>query len=317
MTLRLSTVLAAAGAIALNAASAAGQEFPGKRLNLVTSEIGGAGDFASRLIGQGLSAAVGQPVIVENRAGLAPEHVARSAPDGYTLLHYGNTVWITPLLRATRWDALKDFSPVMLTVRAPNVLVVTPTLPVKSVRELLALAKARPGDLNYASSALGSSTHLAAELFTFMSGVNIVRINYKGVSVAINDLISGRVQLMFLAPGAVTAHIKSGKLRALAVTGTKPSALFPGLPTVAASGVPGYESAANFGLFAPAKTPAATIARLNREIARVLDTPDVKERMFNSGMEIVASSPEEFAALLRSDIAKWTKVIQKAGIRDE
>ncbi len=297
--------------------TAAGQDYPNKRLIIATSEIGGAGDFASRLIGQGLSVSLGQPVIIENRAALAPEYVAKSAPDGYTLLHYGNTVWISPLIRSARWDVLKDFAPVMLTVRSPNVVVVTPSLPVKTIRELIALAKARPGDLNYASSAIGSSTHLAAELFNVMAGVKIVRINYKGVSMGINDVISGRVQVMFLVPGAVTGHIKSGKLRALAVTGPKPSGLFPGLPTVAAAGVPGYESAANFGLFAPAKTPPAIVTRINQEIARALGGADIKEKLFNSGMEVVANSPDDFAAVLKSEISKWTKVIQKAGIGEE
>ncbi|MBI3042195.1 MAG: tripartite tricarboxylate transporter substrate binding protein [Betaproteobacteria bacterium] len=297
--------------------SAWGQNFPGKRINIATSQAGGAGDFASRLIAQGLTAAIHQPVIIENRASIAPEYVAKAPPDGYTLLLYGNTVWISPLLRPVRWDAIKDFSPVMLTVRSPNVLVVTPTLPVNSVRELIALAKARPGEMNYAASALGSSTHLAAELFTVMAGVKIVRVNYKGVSMGITDVVSGQVQVMFLSPGAVTALIKSGKLRALAVTGTGPSALFPGLPTVAASGVPGYESSAYFGLFAPAKTPAAIIARLNQEVARVLNAPGVKVKFFDAGMEIVASSPEDFAAMLKSEITKWSRIIKKAGIGDQ
>jgi tripartite-type tricarboxylate transporter receptor subunit TctC len=315
-TLRLFACTTSIAAL-LCAGAAGGQDYPAKRLNVATSEIGGAGDFASRLIGQGLSVGFGQPVIIENRPTLAPEFVAKAPPDGYTLLHYGNTVWTSPLIRSVRWDALKDFAPIMLTVRAPNVVVVTPSLPVKSVKELIALAKARPGQLNYASSTIGSSTHLAAELFNVMAGVNIVRINYKGVSMGINDLMSGRVQLMFLAPGAVTTHIKSGRLRALATTGAKPSPLFPGLPTVASSGVPGYESAASFGLFAPAKTPASIVTRLNQEAARVLGTPDVKDKLFNSGMEVVANSPENFAAFLKSEIAKWTKVVQKAGIRDE
>ena len=196
-------------------------------------------------------------------------------------------------------------------------LVVTPSLPVKSVRELVALARARPGELNYASSTTGSSTHLAAELFNAMAGVNITRINYKGVGTAITDVTSGRVQIMFLAPGAVAPFIKSGKLRALAVTGAHPSPLFPTLPTVAAAGVPGYESGAYFGLFAPVRTPAALVVRINRETANVLARTEVKEKFFNAGMEIVASSPEQFGAMLRAEIAKWSKVIKNAGIRGE
>jgi len=299
------------------AGSACGQVYPTKPVRLVTSDAGGAGDFVSRTMATGLAAALGQQIVVENRAANAAEIVAKAAPDGYTLLLYGPTVWITPLIRKASWDPLRDLAPITLTVRAPNLLVVTPSLPVKTVKDLIALARARPGELNFASSETGSSTHLAAELFKFMAGVNIVRINYKGVSMGINDLMSGRVQLMFLAPGAVTTHIKSGRLRPLAITGATPSPLFPGLPTVASSGVPGYESAASFGLFAPAKTPASIVTRLNQEVTRVLGTPDVKDKLFNSGMEVVANSPEHFAAFLKSEIAKWTKVVQKAGIRDE
>jgi len=314
MTTRLLATIAAIAAAFAFSPSAMGQDYPAKRINLATSGAGGAGDFAARVIGQGITAATRQPVIVENRPTIAPEYVAKSAPDGYTLLLYGNTVWISPLLRPVRWDAIKDFAPVMLTVRSPNVLVVTPTLPVKSVRELIALARARPGEMNYASSALGSSTHLAGELFTYMAGINIVRVHYKGVSMGITDVISGQVQVMFLAPGAVTSLIKNGKLRALAVTGTEPSALFPGLPTVATSGVPGYESSAYFGLFAPAKTPAAIVARINQEVAQALNAPEAKSKFFNAGMEIVASSPEAFAAMLNSEIAKWSTILKKVGL---
>lgn len=297
--------------------AAAPDAYPISRITILTSETGGAGDFASRLISQGLVQALGQPVIVENRSGVAPEIVAKAGPDGYTLLHYGNTAWMTPLLRTSRWDALRDFIPVSLTVRAPNVLVITPTLPVKSVKELISLAKARPGELNYASSTIGSSTHLAAEMFTYMGQLDIVRVNYKGVSIAVNDLISGRVQLMFLAPGAVQAHIKSGKLRALAVTASAPSRLFPGLPTVSESGMPGYESGASFGLFAPLRTPAAIVARLHQETSRLLETPEAAAKLLSSGMEVVASRPEEFSAWLKADISRWKTVIEKAGIRDD
>jgi tripartite-type tricarboxylate transporter receptor subunit TctC len=187
---------------------------------------------------------------------------------------------------------------------------------VKTVKELIALAKARPGDLNFASSETGSSTHLAAELFKFMTGVNIVRINYKGPSMAINDIISGRVQLMFLVASSVKAHVQSGRLRALAVTTEKPTPLFPGMPTVAAT-VPGYESAAQFGFFAPAKTPAPLVSRLNQDAVRFLNSPEAKERYFNAGMDVIANSPEQFAAMLKSETVKWTKVISAAGIREE
>lgn len=303
-------------ALMIAGVAAFGQDYPNKPLRLVTSDAGGAGDFVSRTLAQGLAAALGQQIIIENRPANAAEIVARAAPDGYTLLLYGPTVWITPLVRKSGWDVKRDLAPVSLTVRAPNLLIVTPTLPVKTVKELIALARARPGDLNFASSETGSSTHLAAELFKYVTGVNIVRINYKGPAMAINDIITGRVQMMFLAANSVKAHVKSGKLRALAVTTERPSPLFPDLPTVSAA-VPGYESAAQFGFFAPAKTPAGYINRLNEESVRFLNSAVAKERYFNAGMEIIANSPEQFADMLTADIAKWTKVIAAAGIREE
>jgi tripartite-type tricarboxylate transporter receptor subunit TctC len=302
--------------ILLSAGTALGQDYPTRPVRIVTSDIGGAGDFVTRTIGPGLHAALGQPIVVENRPANAAEVVAKAAPDGHTLLLYGPTVWITPLVRKSSWDPLRDLAPITLTVRAPNLLVVTPTLPVKTVKDLIALAKARPGDLNFASSESGSSTHLAAELFKYMTGVNIVRVNYKGPAMAINDIIGGRVELMFLAANSVRGHIKSGKLRALAVTTEKPTPLFPGMPTVSAA-VPGYESAAQFGFFAPAKTPAPLVSRLNQEVVRFLNTPETKERFFNAGMDIIANSPDQFSAMLKSETVKWTKVISVAGIREE
>jgi tripartite-type tricarboxylate transporter receptor subunit TctC len=302
--------------ILLSAGTALGQDYPTRPVRIVTSDIGGAGDFVTRTIGPGLHAALGQPIVVENRPANAAEVVAKAAPDGHTLLLYGPTVWITPLVRKSSWDPLRDLAPITLTVRAPNLLVVTPTLPVKTVKDLIALAKARPGDLNFASSESGSSTHLAAELFKYMTGVNIVRVNYKGPAMAINDIIGGRVELMFLAANSVRGHVKSGKLRALAVTTEKPTPLFPGMPTVSAA-VPGYESAAQFGFFAPAKTPAPLVSRLNQEVVRFLNTPETKERFFNAGMDIIANSPDQFSAMLKSETVKWTKVISVAGIREE
>ena len=308
--------IAGATTILCGAGACPAQDYPAKPVRLVTSDVGGAGDFVSRNLAPGLSAALGQQIIIENRPAYAAELVAKAAPDGYTVLLYGPTVWITPLVRRSGWDPLRDLAPIALTVRAPNLLVVTPSLPVKSVKELIALAKARPGELNFASSETGSSTHLAAELFKYLTGVNIVRINYKGPSMAITDIITGRVQLMFLVASSVKAHIQSGKLRALATTTEKPTTLFPGMPTVAAA-VPGYESAAQFGFFAPAKTPAAIVNRLSQETVRFLNLPETKERYFNLGMEVIASSPEQFGAMLRNETDKWTKVIKAAGIREE
>ena len=202
-------------------------------------------------------------------------------------------------------------------VSSPMILVVHPSFPVKSVQELIALAKARPRELNYATSVTGGATHLASELFKTMAGINMVRISYKGGGQALYDLIAGQVHLAITTMSPGWSHVKSGKLRALAVTSARPSALAPGLPTVAASGVPGYESIASYGIFVPARTPAAIISRLNQEIVRILNRADVKEKFLGAGIETVGNSPEEFAAYIKSDMAMFGKLIKDAGIRAE
>ena len=306
------------GMMVLGAGMVFGQNYPNKPIRIVASAAGGSGDFAARLIAQGLSGALSQQVVVDNRGGVIPgEIVSKAPPDGYTLLIDAASFWIGPLLQETPYDPVKDFAPVTLTDSAPNVLVVNPSLPVKSVKELIALAKARPGELNYGSSSTGSSPHLAAELFNMMAGVKIVRVPFKGSGPAVISLLGGQVQLMFATAGSVAPHVKSGRLRALAVASLQPSALAPGLPTIAASGVPGYEAVAFEGMFVPAKTPVAIIDRLNQEIVRVLNRAEVKERFFNAGVETVGSTPEEFAAAIKSNVAKWGKLIKDAGIRDE
>jgi len=306
------------GMMVLGAGIVFGQNYPNKPIRIVASAAGGSGDFAARLIAQGLSGALSQQVVVDNRGGVIPgEIVSKAPPDGYTLLIDAASFWIGPLLQETPYDPVKDFAPVTLTDSAPNVLVVNPSLPVKSVKELIALAKARPGELNYGSSSTGSTPHLAAELFNMMAGVKIVRVPFKGSGPAVISLLGGQVQLMFATAGSVAPHVKSGRLRALAVASLQPSALAPGLPTIAASGVPGYEAVAFEGMFAPAKTPVAIIDRLNQEIVRVLNRAEVKERFFNAGVETVGSTPEEFATAIKSNVAKWGKLIKEAGIRDE
>ncbi len=295
-----------------------GQAYPTKVIRIVTSAPGGGSDVLSRLIAPGLTESLGQQVIVDNRGSIAPEIVAKTPPDGYTVLVSGSPLWVLPLLRAhTPWDAVKDFAPITLAVSSPSILVVHPSLPVKSVKELIALAKARPGELNYASGTPGATPHLAAELFKVMAGVNIVRVGYKGTGPGILGVMSGQVELMFPNAGSAMPHVKSGRLRALAVCNAQPSALVPGLPTVAAAGLPGYETASPQAVLAPAKTPATLINRLHQEIVRVLNSADVKERLFNSGGEAVGSSPEEFAAKMKSDIARIGKLIKDAGIRVE
>ncbi len=295
------------------------QNYPNKPIRLIASEAGGGGDMAARLIGTGLTKALGQQVVVDNRGGggnVVGPLLARSSPNGYTLLLFGSTLWITPLLHSeSLYDPLKDFSFVALTSRSPNVLVVHPSLPIKSVQELIAYAKSKPGNLNYGSGAAGASTHLAGELFKEMAHVDIVRVPYKGSGPAMNAVMSGAIQVMFSTTGAAVAQVKAGRLRALAVTSADPSPLAPGLPTVAASGVPGYESVSKDGIFAAAHTPAAIINRLNQLISQVVNESDIRARFLNAGVEAVGSSPQVLEAAVKSDIATISKLIKDTGMR--
>jgi tripartite-type tricarboxylate transporter receptor subunit TctC len=297
---------------------AVAQSFPTRAIRLYTAEAGGGLDFTARVIATPLSAVLGRPVVVSNHGAgtFAAEIVAKSPPDGYGVLVYGSNVWLSPFLRDdVPWDPIRSFAPVTLITRGPNLVVVHPALPVRSVKELIALAKARPGELNYASGSTGSSPHLAAELFKSLAHVNIVRISYRGNALAYADVLRGEVPLIFPTPASVAPHLKSGKLRALAVTTKERSRLFPGLPAVAES-VPDYEAATLVGAFVPTGTPPAIIARVNEEIARVLSSPQVRERFTNIGTEPAPSSPDEFGALVRSEMARLGKVIKEAGIRD-
>jgi tripartite-type tricarboxylate transporter receptor subunit TctC len=303
----------------LPATTVLGQNYPMKPVRIVTTQAGGALDIAARSIAQGLAASLGQPVIVDSRGGgaAAIEVVAKAPPDGYTLLFYGGTLWIGPLLQNVSWDPMRDFAPITLAVTYPNIVAVHPSLPVKSIGELIALAKARPGALNYGSGSIGASTHLAGELFRTMAGVNIVRVPYKAGASAMMALVTGEVHLMFASVGLLLPHANSGRVRALAITSVQPSALAPGLPTVAASGVPGYESASQAGLVAPAGTPAWLITRLNQETIRVLHGAEVKARLLGAGVEAVGNSPEEFTAVMKSEMVKWGKLIKSSGVRAE
>lgn len=308
----------AAGMTVLCAGLTYAQNYPTKPVRVIATAPGGAQDFVVRLIAQGISGNLGQPIIIENRGGMVGiDAVLNAAPDGYTLLSNGSSLWLAPFMQNVGYDPVRDFAPIAITVNSPNILLVHPSLPVKSVKELIALARARPGALNYSSSVTGTSSHLAGELFKAMARVNIVNIPYKGVAPALNDLIAGHVQMTFTSMGAVTPHMKSGRLRALAIASAQPSALIPGLPTVAASGLPGFESASISGLFAPAKTPAAITNRLNQEIVRFLIAPETKERLFNAGLEPVSGTPEQITASIKSDMARMGKVIKDAGIRAE
>ncbi len=298
---------------------ASAQDYPLKPVRIVTSAVGGVTDLIARLLAQGLSVNLGQQVIVDNRpTGIIPGDLVAKAPaDGYTLLFHGSSLWIAPLMQEVPYDPVRDFAPITWASSTPNVIVVHPSLPARSVKDLIALAKSRPAALDYASGATGSSSHLAAELFKAMAGVNIVRIPYKGQGPAILALLGGQVHMSFATTGSVTSFIRSGRLRALAITTAKRSTLAADLPTVAESGLPGYQSASNAGAFAPAGTAATLINRLNQEILRVLNTNSMKERLFSEGSEIVGSSPQEFATDLKAEMTRLGKVIKDAGIRGE
>ena len=299
------------------AAPLAAQEYPAKPVRIVTGLAGGAADVFARLLGQGLPAQLGQPIVIDNRGGgLIPgDVIAKAPPDGYSLLLTGGNLWITALLQEAPYDAERDFAPISELVRTATILAVSSSLPATSVKELIALAKARPGVLNYSAGQIGGAAHLAGELFKNMAGVNIVHVPFKGNPQQITALLAGEVQLTFADVGLLLPHAKAGRIRALAVTTPQPSAMAPGLPTVSASGLPGYTSGAVYGLWAPAKTARPVIERLNAETVKLLRTADAKQKLFAAGADVVASTPEEFAATIRADIAMWGKLIREVGIK--
>ena len=306
-----------AGMMLLACAAVYGQAYPSRPIRIATSEIGGLNDLAARMIAQGLSPNIGQPVIVDNRGIIAIDIVAKAVPDGYTVLCFANNFWVLPFLQDNYpYDPIRDFAPITLAVTAPNILAVHPSVAANSVKDLIALAKAKPGVLNYGAGSTGGAPHLSAELFKAMAVVNIVRVNYKGTAQALNAVIGGEAQMIFATPGSVDPQAKAGRLRALAVTSAKPSALAPGLPTLSASGLPGYEASAILGIFAPARTPPAVVNKLSQEMVRVLNRPEVKERFLNAGSEVVASTPQELVAMMKTEVPKWAKVIKDAGIHE-
>ena len=313
----LCSVLVAAGtntACGQPASTGSGQDFPRKPLRIITGGAGGGNDFAARIVAQGISDPLGQPVVVENRGTLvAVESVAKALPDGYSMLINGGSTWLTPLIQKTPHE-IGDLAPISLMVKEVTILVVHPSVPVNSVKELIAYAQAKPGTLNYSSTVIGGSSHLAAELFKSMAGVNIVHVPYKGSNPALAGLLAGEVQVA-IDGVQLLPQIKSGKLKALGVSTAQPSPLAPGMPTIASTGLPGYEWIGMSGIWTRAKTPEAIINRLNKEIVRVLTLPEIKDRFFKAGAEVVASSPEQFAAIIKSDIVRMGKVIKDAGIK--
>ena len=303
--------------LATGAEIACAQEYPTRPIRFVTAAVGGGNDFAARMIAHGLTASLGQQVIVDNRGGahIPQLTVSKATPDGYTILVQNNTVWVAPLLEKVNYDHWTELVPISLTARAPNILVVHPSLPVNSVKELIAAAKAAPGDINYASGVVGSSNYIAAELFKAMAGVNLTRISYKGSGPALNDVMAGQVKVMFATTTSSSGHVKAGKLKALAISSAQPSPTAPGLPTIAQSGVPGYAAESIYGVWAPAKTSPAILTRLHQEIVKVLGAPQTKERFLATGAEVVASTPQVFAAEIKAESMRLDKVFRAAGIR--
>ena len=308
---RFAAILSAAAMLALAAGAAPAQDkYPSKVVRIVTATPGSNHDWGARLTAQELTPRIGQRVIVENRGTIAIEVAKDAPPDGYTLLFYGATVWLQPLLTKSNWDPVADFAPITLAMSSPNVLVVHPSLPVKSVKELIALARARPGDLNYSAGGGGSTPHIAGELFKYMANARIVRVHYKGSGPAMLGLLVGEVQMMFAAVGPIVPHVKQGKVKALAVTTPKATPFMPGLPAIADT-LPGYSAEATIGFFAPRKTPPALVAHLNREIVQALKAADPKV-LTNAAVEIVGGAPDEFAAFIRAEMGRMGKVIKSA-----
>jgi tripartite-type tricarboxylate transporter receptor subunit TctC len=307
-------------ALAVDHAFAQGTAYPAKPVRIVVpSSPGGGTDILARLLAQKLTENLGQQFVVENRPGagqiIGIEAVARSAPDGYTLLMAASAIVINEVLyKKPPYDTLRDFAPITLGASLPNILVVHPALPAKSVRELIALAKARPGMLNYSSAGSGTSPHLSMELFRIMSGITLTHIPYKGTGPATVDLVAGQVQLSM--PNVLTAlpQIKGGKLRALGVTSAKRASGLPDIPAIAEAGVPGYEAIQWYGLLAPAGTSRDVVNKLQSETAKILVLQEVKERLAADGADAVGNRPQEFAAYIKAEIDKWSKVVKAGGI---
>jgi tripartite-type tricarboxylate transporter receptor subunit TctC len=295
--------------------------YPNRPLRfIVPYAAGGNGDIVSRIIAQRLVTQIGQQIVIDNRGGaggnIGAELAARTAPDGYTIMLGTNTHAINMSLYAKPgYDLQKDFTPIALTTSAPMVLIVHPSLPVKTVKEFIALAKANPNKLNYASGGSGSSAHVITELFKSMAGVQLTHVAYKGVAQATTDLIAGQIQLSFNSTSNALTHMQAGRVRGLAISTAARSVAAPGLPTMAESGLPGFDASIWQGIFVPARTSQDIIVRLNREITGALGTSEVKDQLAAQGIDALSSSPEQFAAFIRAEIAKWAQVIKVSGAK--
>jgi len=310
-------------ALAWSSAARAQQAYPAKPIRLILPfPPGGSTDIVARLIGQKLTESWGQPVLIENRPGaggnIAAETAARAAPDGYTLfqVNVANAIGAT-LYPKLSYDLITSFAPVIQLATTPYVLLAHPTVPAKNTAELIALAKARPGQLNYASAGGGSATHLSGELLKSMAGVNIVHVPYKGTGPAVTALLSGEVDLYFATVPAALPLVEAKKLRALGVTSARRSPLMRDVPAIAEAGLKGYETSTWHGILAPAATPADIVVKLNAEIARTLAQPAVRERLVGQGLDPVGGTPEQFGAYLKTEISKWAVVVKASGARPE
>jgi tripartite-type tricarboxylate transporter receptor subunit TctC len=318
------TFRAVAGLILLLAAMAAGTaaEYPSRPVTLMVAFTpGGASDVLARILGRKLEQILGQPFVIDNRPGaggnVAAEAVAHAAPDGYTLLAGNNAILATnaALYKKINFDPEADFAPIGLIGSQANILVVNPTLPVKSLAELIALAKANPGKLNFASSGQGLAAHLAGELFKAEAKIDIVHVPYKGAAPALQDVIAGHVQMMFATASSVVSHIQDGKVRPLAVATLKRTAVLPDVPTIDELGIKNFDATTWHGLVAPARTPKDIVATLNQALVATLDDPGVKKSLGDLGVDIIGGSPEDFAAYIKSEIPKWTAIIKASGAK--
>ena len=301
------------------AAAADADKYPNRVVRMTVGfTAGGAVDISARLVAQRLSEALGQQVIIDNRPGadgnIASEYVAKSAPDGHTLAYVSAGHTMNPSFRKSLpYHPVKDFAPVSLVATGTQVLVVNPALPVRNVKELVALARVRPGQINFASAGHGGPMHLAAELLKSMAHINIVHVPYKGGGLAINDVIAGQIEMTFIGAPVALPHVRSGRLRLLAVTTAKRMSTLPDVPTLAESGYPGYDVNASYSVLAPAATPAPIVSRLSTELAKVAHASDIRERFATLGIEPVGSTPEQLGSFMQNELAKWSKLAKSLG----
>jgi tripartite-type tricarboxylate transporter receptor subunit TctC len=317
----LKYIVAAATALMPATHACAADTFPAHPIRFIVPYApGGNGDIVGRVLAQRLAGVLGQQIVIDNRAGaggnIGAELAARAAPDGYTLVLGTNTHVINMSLYARlSYDLVKDFAPISLLSSAPLVLITHPSVPAKSVAELIALAKANPGKLNYGSGGSGSTAHIITEMFRSAAGINIVHVPYKGVSQSLTDLIAGQIQIVFNATSTAMAHIQAGRVRGLAVSTATRTALAPGVPTIAESGLPGFDARNWQGVLAPARTPPAIVAFFYRDIANLLKTPEMREQLFAQGVDAMSSTPEQFSAYIKDETVKWGRAIKAAGAK--